>query len=193
MNGIHDLGGMHGFGPIEPEPQGSEPLFHAAWERTVLGVALASFMSGQWSLDRFRKTIESEAPLDYLSRSYYERWLAALEELAQLPSDRPAAWAAVFQTDDPPRFQPGDPVRVLNQHPAGHTRAPRYVRGRRGVVEYHCGAEPLPELAAEGICRPRNLYRVRFDATELWGDVARPSDIVHLELWDDHLELEPTA
>jgi nitrile hydratase subunit beta len=79
MNGIHDLGGMHGLGPIEPEPD--EPVFHEPWERQVFGMMIATFAGGQFNVDQFRHAIERMAPAHYLESSYYEHWLAALETL----------------------------------------------------------------------------------------------------------------
>lgn len=79
MNGIHDLGGMHGLGRIEPEPD--EPVFHEPWERRVFGMMIANFGGGQFNVDQFRHAIERMAPAHYLETSYYEHWLAALETL----------------------------------------------------------------------------------------------------------------
>jgi nitrile hydratase beta subunit len=79
MNGIHDLGGMHGFGPIEPEPD--ERVFHEPWERRVFGMMMATFAGGQFNVDQFRHAIERMTPAHYLESSYYEHWLAALETL----------------------------------------------------------------------------------------------------------------
>ncbi len=81
MNGVHDLGGMHGFGPILAEPEEVEPVFHATWERSVFSVSRRLLQSGQWSLDRFRATVEQQQPADYLRHSYYENWLGAIERL----------------------------------------------------------------------------------------------------------------
>jgi nitrile hydratase len=206
MNGIHDLGGMHGFGQVNAEPEAIEPLFHAEWEKPVGAMTMMLIQQGRWSLDRFRQTIESETPIEYLSRSYFERWLAAIESLVveygmvtpqELATGRVAsgppepsapAWSPVFETAEPPQYAIGDQVRAVNRHSAGHTRLPRYARGRAGVIVGLGGVEPLPELAAEGICRPQHLYRVRFEASELWGPDYPARDAVYLELWDDYLE-----
>jgi nitrile hydratase subunit beta len=204
VNGAHDLGGMDGFGPVRVETD--EPVFHAAWERDVFAAAMYSMRFGGWSLDEFRLTIERQHPLDYLSRSYYERWLAAIEQLvvqhglatpAELAAGRAAGpaparsepgWTPSFEPPPtPPRYQPDDVVRVANRHPPGHTRQPRYARGRLGRVVRLVGAEPLPEHAAEGISRPEHVYLVRFEAAELWGEGAGP-DAVYLELWESYLE-----
>lgn len=209
MNGIHDLGGMQGFGVVVAEPEKTEPVFHAEWEKTVAGIVFTFIRQSHWSLDRFRKTLEDDSPLNYLSHSYYQRWLDAVETLIvdyglvtrnELETGKPsddqsgstsAHWSPSFESPDLPRYRAGDRVRASNIHPISHTRLPRYVRGRTGVVINHAGAEPLPELAAEGICGPQNLYMVRFEAKELWGHDHDRQGAVYLELWDDYLEPDP--
>ncbi len=192
MNGIHDLGGMQGFGPIEAEPEATEPVYHAEWEKTVAGLMAALGRKQLWSLDRFRRMIELQAPIDYLRHSYYENWFASLDRLVTesglLDESGPPGkeWTPVFSSSAAPRYKAGDQVRAANRHPAAHTRSPRYTRGHRGMIIRHCGAEPLPELAAENQCAPQHLYCVRFEAAELWGSATR--DAVYLELWEDYLE-----
>jgi nitrile hydratase subunit beta len=79
MNGAHDLGGMHGFGPIEPEA--NEPPFHHEWERRAFAITLAAGALGEWNLDMSRYAREQLPPAEYLSSSYYEHWLYGLERL----------------------------------------------------------------------------------------------------------------
>lgn len=79
MDGVHDLGGMHGFGPVRTGAD--EPVFHADWERRVLAVTLATGALGRWSIDRSRFTREQLPPATYLTSSYYEIWLRGLERL----------------------------------------------------------------------------------------------------------------
>ena len=81
MNSAHDLGGRHGFGPIAPEAENSEPVFHEDWERKALALVLAAGSLGQWNLDESRFSRESQHPVDYLRQSYYENWLSGLEKL----------------------------------------------------------------------------------------------------------------
>ncbi|MFN0026999.1 MAG: nitrile hydratase subunit beta [Acidimicrobiales bacterium] len=213
---MHDLGGMHGFGPVQAEPEATEPLFHHPWEPDVLTSMFATMRLGRWSLDEFRQTIEQQPPLEYLRRTYYEKWLAALETLAirhgllteselagRLGGTTPEpgigspTWAPSFELPpEAPRYTVGQRVRARNRHPKGHTRQPRYVRGRIGTVISHVGAEPLPELAATGVCQPEHVYLVRFEAAELWGEQAnasqaKTSDAVFIELWDSYLEPLP--
>jgi nitrile hydratase beta subunit len=217
MNGVHDMGGMHGFGPIRAEV--NEPVFHARWEARVF--ALSSLMGAwrRWNLDAFRYSIERLPPTDYLRMSYYEKWLASLvvrsidaglvtpEEVSsgrmtvgsapQSPpmtaDELPAVLAAGDSTQRTivtnPRFAPGAVVRVKNVHPTGHTRLPRYVRGRLGVIERDHGAHVFPDSNA--LYRgenPQTVYTVRFAARELWGDAENPADAIYLDLWDDYLD-----
>lgn len=81
MNGAHDLGGMHGFGPINPEPEAEEPVFHTDWEKRVFGFTLAAGFLGKWNIDMSRHSRERQHPIDYLRHTYYENWLAGLEKL----------------------------------------------------------------------------------------------------------------
>lgn len=207
MNGTHDLGGQHGFGPVVAEPQESEPYFHAAWERDVFSTMIALGRVGRWSLDEFRRNIEHLDPVDYLTFSYYEKWLASLERLAVdhllvTPEELVTGHSSTAPVPDPPRpfvanfdppetplaYAPGDRVRAANRHPAAHTREPRYLRGRVGTVVGVVGAEPFPEEASVGICRTEHVYLVRFEAAELWGPDGGRNDAVYVELWDSYLE-----
>jgi nitrile hydratase subunit beta len=90
--------------------------------------------------------------------------------------------------NDPPRFQAGDRVRARNNHPTGHTREPRYVRGRLGVICSHHGGHVFPDQNALGNRQARHLYTVRFEARELWGEAADPQSAIYVDLWEDYLE-----
>jgi nitrile hydratase beta subunit len=215
VNGVHDMGGMHGLGPITPEP--GEPVFHAAWEGRVHALVIASPTRGNIDAGRHRRELIPRP--DYLRMTYYERWLAALcamlvdggavtaEELASGRADPAAPKGAPRLTPEavapslsrrggsyereaasPPAFKVGDAVRARNLHPIGHTRLPRYVRGRLGVVERCHGAHVFPDSHAHGGEDPRPLYTVRFAARELWGPGAAPRDSVSLDLWEPYLE-----
>ena len=217
MNGIHDLGGMHGFGPIEHEEH--EPVFHHEWEgrvRAMMGILIAK---GHYNLDEFRYGIEQMAPVDYLTTSYYEKWRTSVEynlihkgvisadelesrveQFRQQPdielprSSGHAAKAELTPPPEPlppltPRFKVGDAVLPRNQHPTGHTRLPRYVRGKRGVVHLIHGPEIFPDAAAHGRDEPPQVvYNVRFEARELWGDAAEPRQSLNIDLWESYLE-----
>jgi nitrile hydratase beta subunit len=220
MNGAHDLGGMHGLGPINAEPEAEEPVFHAPWEKRVFGLALAAGFLGKWNIDTSRYARERQHPIDYLRHTYYENWLIGLEKLlleaglvtpeelatgkAAAPIDA-ATRQGVLKANNvatiiargspvamniatPPRFQPGVYVRAINQHPLGHTREPRYVRGRVGVIHLHHGAHVFPDRNAVGSKEGRHLYSVRFEAAELWGQNTTRQDAVYVDLWEDYLE-----
>ncbi len=206
MNGAHDLGGMHGFAPVAPEAD--EPVFHAEWERRAFALTLAMGFTGQWNLDGSRFARERMAPADYLATSYYEHWLFGLEALlaergllegapARLRRLEAASVDKVLSTggpterriEAPPAFAPGQRVRARNLHPQGHTRLPRYCRGRAGVVERHRGAHVWPDAHAAGDGPdPRHLYSVRFAARELWGPEAPAADSIAIDLWEPYLE-----
>jgi nitrile hydratase beta subunit len=228
MNGGHDLGGMHGLGPINAEPEADEPVFHADWEKRVFGLVRAAGALGQWNGDMSRHARERQHPVAYLEHSYYENWLVGLEKLVvetglltgeelasgkALGSAGPDLRRRVLKAQDvakvvmrgfpatvpsltPPRFRTGDQVRAKNRHPAGHTREPRYVRGRTGVIHEHHGAHAFPDHTAVGTesgpCLPprtgQHLYCVRFTAWELWGENANRNSVVYVDLWEDYLE-----
>lgn len=222
MNGVHDLGGMNGFGPVRPEA--NEPVFHHRWEKALFGLNLAVMARGILNIDEFRHRIEQMEPVDYLGLSYYEHWLAAIErhlvakgviteaELAakrreferaagkRVPKRRDPALAerlfAIVRTGGhylrepvPPRLRPGDQVIVRNLNPKGHTRLPRYCRGKRGTIDRLRGTFVTPDTNAMGLGEnPQPVYSVCFDARELWGAAAEPNQKVHLDLWESYLE-----
>jgi nitrile hydratase subunit beta len=220
MNSAHDLGGMRDFGPINPEPEGEEPFFHAEWEKRVFGLSLAVATLGKWNIDMVRHARERQHPIDYLRHSYYENWLAGLEKLlverglvtaeelvtgkAMGPADDATSQRVLkaehvptilaegapvtMEIDTEPRFKPGDMVRAINRHPLGHTREPRYVRGRVGVIHEYHGAHVFPDRNAQGSREGQHLYSVRFEASSLWGENANKGSAVYLDLWEDYLE-----
>ena len=217
MNGIHDMGGMDGFGTVESEPH--EPVFHAPWEGRVIAIVRAMGAAGAWNLDMFRAARERQRPDVYLTASYYKSWLLAAETLAlgrgyvapeelavghavnpakALPretlraKDAPAAVRrASYERPSPApaEFKPGDRVRTKNMHPATHTRLPRYARGRSGVVERVLGCQVFPDSSALGHGDdPRWLYTVVFEARELWGADADPTAKVSIDAFEPYLD-----
>jgi nitrile hydratase beta subunit len=215
LNSVHDMGGMHGMGPIAPEAD--EPVFHAAWEGRVHAMVVAT--PTRSNLDAGRHRREKIPAPEYLRMTYYEKWLASLvaslveaglvseAELASGRADPAAAKAtprlspAVVEpalntrggyqreVGAQPMFKPGDQVRARNINPTGHTRLPRYARGHVGVVERYNGAHVFPDTHARGGGEdPRPLYSVRFTARELWGVDAPERDSVSLDLWEPYLE-----
>jgi nitrile hydratase subunit beta len=217
MNGAQDLGGMMGFGPVDPEE--NEPVFHAEWERRAFALTLAMGATGAWNLDASRHARESLDPARYLSSTYYQIWLEGLtrllseaklvtpEELATghqvappaslkrvlaaADGDRVTAAGAPTHREPqaPARFRAGDIVRARNMHPFGHTRLPRYVRGRVGTVDQVRGVFAFPDTTAHGKGhKPQMVYGVKFSARELWGPDASATDTLMIDLWDDYVE-----
>jgi nitrile hydratase len=204
MNGAHDMGGMHGFGPVEPEAD--EPVFHAGWERRAFALTLAMGSTGRWNLDASRFARENRPPAEYLSLSYYEIWLAALEELIaehgvlDQPVGRVLSGADVEaamtrnypvqrEPARPARFAPGDAVRARVMSPQTHTRLPRYVRGHTGTVVAVHGCHVYPDVHARGGGEdPQWLYTVRFAGRELWGDDGDPTIAVSVDAFEPYLE-----
>ena len=217
MNGIHDMGGMQDMGPVQHEK--NEPVFHERWEGRALALNLAAAVTRKWNIDAGRYQIELIPPADYLRMSYYEKWFVRLAEIlvktglvtrAELESGKPAAASskatpplladrvpkllangALASRDvaEAPRFQVGQRVRARNIHPLGHTRLPRYARGKIGTVDRQHGGFVFPDTNAlfQGE-KPQHVYSVRFTARELWGDQASSRDAVYIDLWDDYLE-----
>jgi nitrile hydratase beta subunit len=162
MNGVHDMGGMEGLGPLVAEPD--EPVFHAAWEAWVFALSSATGAWGRWNIDAGRQQIEQMPAADYLRATYYEKWLFGLIENAvrhglvtrqEIETGRPdpggpkltppltaASVAEVMGRGSPktrtverqPRFRSGDAIRTRNIHPVTHTRLPRYARDKQGVI-----------------------------------------------------------
>ncbi len=217
MNGPQDLGGQMGFGPVAPEKD--EPLFHAGWEKRALGVTLTAGAMGHWNIDESRHMRESLHPADYYASSYYEIWTKALERLLQrhgfvtadelaegralgagttpkrvLKAENVAAVLAKGgpcdrPIDTPPLFAPGQRVRTKNFHPAGHTRLPRYARGKTGTIDAVREGFVFPDSNAHGNGEnPQRVYTVVFDAAELWGEGADPTLTVSIDAWESYLE-----
>lgn len=220
MNGIHDMGGMHGFGPIQRED--NEPVFHHAWEGRVYGISMGLHLPVPGG---FRYAIERMTPAHYLVSSYYEKWLyirtQGLIEAGVLTQEELDDRVAHFrnhpnatppQRNDPelvqrvladiyapqslrrkmdiqPAFGIGDTVKARNMHPVGHTRLPRYARGRCGVVASFYGIQDINDTLPPGVdAQPQPLYSVRFEAGELWGESAEPNCAVYLDMWESYLE-----
>ena len=181
------MGGMHGFGRVVVEED--EPVFHEVWEGRVRGLMRELMRKGMFNLDEFRHATERLPPAVYLGSSYYEKWFHSVELLLteknfELPEPVPGP-----DTHVDPLFSPGDRVVTRNHHPAGHTRLPRYARGKQGVVESVHGPSLLADTHA--LRRGRNwepVYTVVFSAEELWGASAEPNQTVSLDLWQTHLE-----
>jgi nitrile hydratase len=211
MNGAHDVGGMQDMGSIRPEH--NEPVFHTEWERRVF--ALFNAVDVEWP---YRRTqIELIPPADYLRMSYYEKWLTALPQIliktgmatpAEIESGKAVGGVATGHhvltvaevatwnvPDTSPKltatanFHAGQRVRARNLNPVGHTRLPRYVRGKVGMIERDGDVEELQDSDIKGLGpKQQHVYTVRFAARELWGDQASPYDYVYVALWEGYLE-----
>ena len=216
MDGVHDMGGMHGFGKVEPEQD--EPVFHDDWEARTFALCGAMLYTGAWCVDERRFAREQLPPDIYLASSYYKKWelglekqltelgLAGTDELAAGHALRPgkplkrklsAAEVPAIVTrgsfarpaQKPARFKAGDRVRTKNIHPRTHTRLPRYARNKIGVVEALRGCHVFPDTVAIGKGEnPQWLYTVLFDGRELWGESAEPSLKVSIEAFEPYLE-----
>jgi nitrile hydratase len=217
VNGPHDLGGAHGFGAINPEPD--EPVFHAEWERRLSALSLAMNATGMWNIDLVRHARERIPPAEYLAATYYEIWLKGLERLlvenglvttdelnvghsagpaialknSVVAAAVPEMLAKGRRYDRPPKapaiYGVGDKVRTKQMNPKGHTRLPRYARGRNGTIASIHGVHVFPDShSARRDEDPQWLYSVAFKARELWGDEATSADEVLIDLWEPYLE-----
>jgi len=222
MNGIHDLGGMHGFGPVIREQ--NEPVFHSDWEKRVFAMTLTAMGRRVCNVDEFRRAIEHMPPADYLAATYYEKWLHAIESLLvekgvvtreEIASGHAAAPAPAkatgslgggvesfdssavklrFDKSYRPGFKVGDRVVARNINPEHHTRLPRYARGKRGVIRYDHGVFVFPDTHAHGQgAKPQHVYGVVFEAKELWGADHNQRAPVYLDCWEAYLERDRAA
>ena len=217
MNGVHDMGGMDGFGKVEPEP--NEPVFHARWEGRVMAIMRAMGAAGAWNLDLFRDAREHQPAAFYLTSSYYKSWAKSIETLmlsrGLATPDEVAAGHSLHPAKPLPRgpvpladvgrairrgsysrpaaarasFKVGDRVRTKNINPATHTRLPRYARGKLGVVERVHGCHVFPDSSARGAGEDSQwLYTVVFEGRTLWGEDADPALRVSIEAFEPYLE-----
>ncbi|QIG49104.1 nitrile hydratase subunit beta [Nordella sp. HKS 07] len=220
MDGIHDLGGMHGFGPV-PIKKG-DYVFKADWQRRAF--ALAEILAGpaHYGADQHRQAIERMPAVDYLRLDYFEKWMVATEALLieaglvnaeELRTGRKLfdvdlsrhrkigpenlisavkSGAELSFPDDTrkPHFALGDRVRMLTDSPAGHTRSPRYLRGRTGeIVAGHGVFQFADAMAAGRGAEPQHCYTVAFTAREVWGRSAEEAqDMIHADMWESYLE-----
>lgn len=211
MDGIHDLGGMEGFGPVVHEAD--EPVFHESWQEFAFCLLMTSsvVLSGT-NADKYRHSVERMAPDHYLRAHYYERMFTGVTTLlvegglmdiddltiragGRFPLAQPVADDPLADIEPRPaaRFTEGDRVRVREMSPRGHTRAPRFCRGKEGVVLRVAPRFGFPDSSAHGgELRDEHTYHVEFSATELWGDAESVRDSVVVDLWDSYLE-EPRS
>jgi nitrile hydratase len=213
-NSIHDMGGMHGFGKVEPEE--NEPVFHSHWESRVYAMNRAMGPLRLWTIDEGRAAQEALPPSVYVSASYYQRWLLGLErrvldfDLASedelkagralrsndkpnrifTPEDADNLTRGSFEREPsaPAKFKAGDRVRTRNINPLTHTRLPRYARDKVGEIEAVRGCHVYPDAVANGGGEdPQWLYTVVFSGTVLWGEDSDPSVKVSIEAFEPYL------
>jgi nitrile hydratase subunit beta len=216
MDGIHDLGGMEGFGPVPVKAGNGNFGDLAIWEKRMWGLARSNLAAGI-TIDWFRHSIERMVPADYLDFTYFNKWCTSYLVLlldngtitmddikrghVEKP-DPPAAAksvevvlnitkksAASFATDalTKPAFAVGQQITTRRLMPGHHTRLPRYARGAHGTIIAHHGAHFLPDEGVHGIKVGEHLYTVLFTARALWGDDANWRDEVTLDLWESYL------
>ncbi|TCM44950.1 nitrile hydratase subunit beta [Kribbella sp. VKM Ac-2568] len=217
MDGIHDMGGTHGWGTVAIQPD--EPVFEEQWHARTFALGLASMGASGTNLDAFRHALERLHPVEYLADGYYGRWLAAAElllvdsgvlapgaveararrlggedvvEPADVevckPSYERGGPGSLRQIDDEPAFEVGQQVRARDLRKRGHTRMPAYVRGRTGVVDARRPAAVLPDSTAHFTGEDaQHVYTVRFESTDLWGSDAEVST-VYIDLFESYLE-----
>lgn len=216
MDGPHDLGGKHGFGPVKVDEK--EEPYHSDWEARMWGIDGTITYPDGWNIDWWRHGRELIQPIDYLTRPYFDQWMqtfaalmvdsgvATIAEIASGKATSPGPklpppvsaeqalrnkdHAARFDRDEGPKanFKVGDRVRVRDHGISTHTRLPGYVRGRSGTIERYCGNHVLPDASAIGKEHAEPLYTVMFDAGALWPEATGRRERVHLDLWQSYLE-----
>mgnify|MGYP000550621553 CR=1 FL=1 len=199
MDGIHDLGGKQGFGPIQyPSPPHDE-----TWEPLVRALNAYGLKKRYYNMDEFRHAIERMAPRHYLSAPYFERHLTAVatllvekgvvtkEELeALVPGAFPlSAPIGPGRLPAPPQsFEIGETVRVKNEYVPGHVRMPAYVRGKTGTVVRISPAYHFADAAGHGMQAPMEpTYDVRFRSRDLWPDCCDDA-MNHVGVFQSYLE-----
>ena len=202
MDGMHDLGGKQGFGPVRHSPEAK--VFHADWEKRVNAMYSLAVKQGVFNMDEYRHAIERMEPRHYLSAGYYERTLTslatlcvekglvtheALEQRAQgaFPlSSASAPGRTNLATRE--RFQPGDRVTVRADYVPGHNRMPAYIRGKSGVVVSESPVYPFPDAHAHGVAAADEpTYDVRFSTADLWPNAADAA-FVHVGVFQSYLQ-----
>lgn len=217
MNGAHDLGGMHGFGPIEVKDENWP--FKEEWEKRAFALTIATGATGAWNLDMSRQAREDRPALKYFQQSYFEIWILAVERLllerglvspgeieSGVVKDASKSVPKVLAAENvvsalfaggptlrPPetsaRFDIGARVRTKILNPRSHTRLPRYVRGQFGIVEKIHGRHVFADSNATGKGEdPQWLYSVGFAGTDLWGEDSDPTARIFVDAWEPYLE-----
>jgi len=216
MDGVHDLGGKQGFGPIDVDEV--DVPFHADWEGRMWAIAQCA-RSPDWTIDWWRHVRELIDPVDYLSRPYFDSWaqthIAAfidsggftLDEILSGQSANTLADPQASQgyediltaieaqadrfdreTEAQPIYQVGDKIFTRQLLPDHHTRLPTYARGKPGVIHDHHGAHVFADASAQGNEIAQHLYSVVFEAGDLWLEAGNRKDRVFIDLWESYLD-----
>jgi len=214
MDGVHDLGGKEGFGPIDRAHE--DDAYHTVADARAYALTVSVRGERDYPIDWFRHVREAIDPVDYLTRPYFDQWLqtalAMAVDAGDLSLEEATGGAAVATTrktapispDDvrkmltnpvsferdapaPPAYAVGDTVRTASQGHPGHTRLPAYARGAIGTVIALRGAHLMPDDGARGVHRAEALYTVAFARGDLFAEAANSPDSVHLDLWESYL------
>ena len=202
MDGMHDLGGKQGFGPIRYSHDAR--AFHEPWEVRANSLYVFAVRRGIFNMDEYRHAIERMEPRHYLTATYYERSLtslatllvekrivthAELEERAggRFPIAAPSAPGRTNVTKRE-HFSAGDRVRVREDYVPGHVRMPAYIRGKTGIVVSESPAYPFPDAHAHATtAEDEPTYDVRFRSEDLWPNSADCA-LVHVGVFQSYLE-----
>ena len=203
MDGVHDLGGVNGFGPVEIEV--GEPVWHESWEP----IAYAAIFVGAgtlnaFTIDELRHAIERMEPRHYFASTYYERIVTGVATLfvekgiltgedlehragGPFPLARPPSEGESARSEAQ-SFEIGQRVRVRTSTFRGHTRVPKYVRGKLGTILHVAPPFPFAGSAGHGMsAKSEPTYHVKFDSRDLWSDTPENSTVV-VDLWESYLE-----
>ncbi len=217
MDGVHDLGGKQGFGPVDVDEK--EAPFHADWEGRMWAIAQCGLGRDGWTIDWWRHCRELIDPVDYLSRPYFDSWMQAytaayidsntmtLDEIVNAHSSTPTvqppaavnasqvlkdvqSQATSFERplDTPQAFNVGECISTKQLTTTHHTRLPAYARGKPGIIHAYHGTHIFADTGAQGSEHPEHIYSVVFEARDLWPEARHKKDRVFLDLWESYLE-----
>lgn len=207
MDGIHDMGGYHGFGAVNPR---YETTFANVYQKRVYAMNMLSIMQGVYNIDKTRYYMENVPPAEYLGADYWERWLGMVEKLyaeagvtpetdvsdiagtVRIPPNRLWDLLRTMRVPAPPelptpRYQVGDTIVMRCDSVSTHTRLPRYVRGRRGRIERYLGIFRFADAFASDRREYQHVYSVRFSGDELWGDGCEENTSVQIEIYEPYI------
>ena len=213
MDGVHDLGGKQGFGPVNRD--GENEAYHSEADARAYALTVSLRAERGYPIDWFRHVRETIDPVDYLTRPYFDQWLQTAvalaidagdlsmvevatgkaEALSRTPSPVTADGVRAmlttpvdFERDGPdPAFAIGARVRTAAHGHPGHTRLPAYARGAIGTVIAYRGAHLMPDDGAKGVDRAEPLYTVAFARGDLFPEAADSPDTINLDLWESYL------